>query len=408
MQGISLAAAASEDRCIDNLAALHDKFASLDEAERTENGKLQVQRNFAATLIELSNNPICVNHPLRREAIVSQAQKLLDADSRGRRTALPKLNWPYYYASGDAAKAATARRNRPLSTKECTDEIQRLTAYERQEAAPSLANKMTFARARLELFEGSCRNDARATAQISAAYEFLDSVGARTVGRPNGQNSPAVAPQEAAPKISSASVDLAECVSEVQRIQMDATRRVNAAGSANERAQIAAAYQGVPQRRLFTGSCASHPQATAYVRTADEIIAKGERTGGSTGQASDSPSPSLRAGADGAAPATETATGSNSQPAMECLSVSPTANNGWFSMKNLCSYIISVSWCYAGTRDCKHGDWGYTNTGNISAGGTRSASTFISRAERGGLVYAVCAGRDVYIQETGPKAFTCK
>lgn len=101
-------------------------------------------------------------------------------------------------------------------------------------------------------------------------------------------------------------------------------------------------------------------------------------------------------------------TGSRSQPVMQCVLVTPTEGNGWFSMKNTCNYMITVSWCYAGTSDCRNGDWGFTNTGNISAGGTRSASTFTGRAERKGLAYAACSGRDVYIQETGPKMFDCK
>lgn len=101
-------------------------------------------------------------------------------------------------------------------------------------------------------------------------------------------------------------------------------------------------------------------------------------------------------------------TGSGSHPAMQCVSVTPTGDNGWFAMRNNCNYIITVGWCYAGTSDCKNGNWGYTNTGNIAPGGTRPASTFTSRAERKGLIFAACSGRDAYIQESGPKLFTCK
>jgi len=98
---------------------------------------------------------------------------------------------------------------------------------------------------------------------------------------------------------------------------------------------------------------------------------------------------------------------SESQPAMNCVKILK-PSTGWFQMKNDCTFDISVSWCYVGTSDCKNGTWGYTNTGNIAAGGIREASTFIGRAERTGLAFSACSGRDVHINETGPKTFICK
>jgi hypothetical protein len=97
-----------------------------------------------------------------------------------------------------------------------------------------------------------------------------------------------------------------------------------------------------------------------------------------------------------------------SAPAMQCVSVVRPSSGGWAEMHNRCSHAITVSWCYTETSDCKRGTWGYTNTGNIAAGGVRKASTFISQAGRHGLAFAACTGRDVSIQETGPNTFVCK
>jgi hypothetical protein len=98
---------------------------------------------------------------------------------------------------------------------------------------------------------------------------------------------------------------------------------------------------------------------------------------------------------------------SNSESAMQCIQITR-PNSGWAQIHNRCSYIISVSWCYSGTTDCRNGTWGFTSTGNIAAGGVISASTFISQSAKYGLAYGACTGRDVSIQETGPKVFNCK
>jgi hypothetical protein len=97
-----------------------------------------------------------------------------------------------------------------------------------------------------------------------------------------------------------------------------------------------------------------------------------------------------------------------SEPAMQCVYIAQAASGGWAEMQNRCPHPITVSWCYTGTSDCKRGTWGYTNIGNIPAGGVRQASTFVGRADRQGLAYAACSGRDANIQETGPKTFVCK
>lgn len=150
------------------------------------------------------------------------------------------------------------------------------------------------------------------------------------------------------------------------------------------------------------------PQAQSNVRPATPPTSR-PTVGSERSSASTTPSPTASANqrqSNGVA--TQTTSASNTQPAMHCLSVTATPNNGWFLMKNTCNYVISVSWCYAGTSDCKNGDWGFTSSANILAGGTKDATTFKSRTERRGLSYAVCSGRDAYVQETGPKAFTCK
>ncbi len=97
------------------------------------------------------------------------------------------------------------------------------------------------------------------------------------------------------------------------------------------------------------------------------------------------------------------------EPAMQCLQISRPGSSNWAQMTNICAHTISVSWCYAGNGgDCRNGTWGYSNTGNIAAGGTRPAGTLVSGAGQYGLAYAACKGRDVIIQETGPKTFVCQ
>jgi hypothetical protein len=103
-----------------------------------------------------------------------------------------------------------------------------------------------------------------------------------------------------------------------------------------------------------------------------------------------------------------TATGPNGESAMNCISITRPSADGWAQMHNACPYIVSVSWCYTGTSDCKHATWGYTNTGNVAAGGVRLASTFVSRAGQYGLAFAACKGRDVLIQEADQKTSYCK
>jgi hypothetical protein len=103
-----------------------------------------------------------------------------------------------------------------------------------------------------------------------------------------------------------------------------------------------------------------------------------------------------------------TVAGTNSESAMQCVSISRPTPDGWARIRNVCTKVITVRWCYTESTDCKNGTWGYTNAANISAGGAISASTFIGQAGKHGLAYAACTGRDVNIQETGPKTFICK
>lgn len=99
---------------------------------------------------------------------------------------------------------------------------------------------------------------------------------------------------------------------------------------------------------------------------------------------------------------------SASQPAVQCISVTRPPGRNWALMRNNCSYYVTVDWCYAGAGgDCKNGDWGGGNLGNIAPNSNREASTFSSGVGKNGLYFVACSGRDSTIKVTGPKTFLC-
>jgi hypothetical protein len=94
--------------------------------------------------------------------------------------------------------------------------------------------------------------------------------------------------------------------------------------------------------------------------------------------------------------------------AMGCVKATRPAGKQWAELYNSCSFPITVSWCYAGTSDCRNGTWGTTSTGNIQAGSSRSASTFISQAGRYTVFYIACQGANTSAIETSATNYYCK
>jgi hypothetical protein len=94
--------------------------------------------------------------------------------------------------------------------------------------------------------------------------------------------------------------------------------------------------------------------------------------------------------------------------AMGCVKATRPAGKQWAELYNTCSFPIEVSWCYAGTSDCKNGTWGTTSSGTIRPGGSRSATTFISQAGRYTVFYIACQGANTSAIETSATNYYCK
>lgn len=80
--------------------------------------------------------------------------------------------------------------------------------------------------------------------------------------------------------------------------------------------------------------------------------------------------------------------------------------NGGRSFKNNCTYDIEIAWCYVG-KDCRNGDWGYTNTWSFPAGSVRTASTFSSDIASSMLKFSACKGANSTITETNARQHMC-
>jgi hypothetical protein len=94
--------------------------------------------------------------------------------------------------------------------------------------------------------------------------------------------------------------------------------------------------------------------------------------------------------------------------AMGCVKATRPAGKQWAELYNTCSFPIEVSWCYAGTSDCKNGTWGTTSSGTIRPGASRSATTFISQAGRYTVFYIACQGANTSAVETSATNYYCK
>lgn len=94
--------------------------------------------------------------------------------------------------------------------------------------------------------------------------------------------------------------------------------------------------------------------------------------------------------------------------AMGCVKATRPTGKQWAELYNTCSFPIEVSWCYAGTSDCKNGTWGTTSSGTIRPGGSRSATTFISQAGRYTVFYIACQGANTSAIETSATNYYCK
>ena len=94
--------------------------------------------------------------------------------------------------------------------------------------------------------------------------------------------------------------------------------------------------------------------------------------------------------------------------ALGCVKATRPTGKQWAELYNTCSFPIEVSWCYAGTSDCKNGTWGTTSSGTIRPGGSRSATTFISQAGRYTVFYIACQGANTSAIETSATNYYCK
>ncbi len=92
------------------------------------------------------------------------------------------------------------------------------------------------------------------------------------------------------------------------------------------------------------------------------------------------------------------------EDATPCISVIDV--NGARSFKNNCGFAIEIAWCYVG-KDCRHGDWGYTNTWTFGPGFVRSASTFSSDVQSSTLKFGACKGANTRLEELDARQHNC-
>jgi hypothetical protein len=139
------------------------------------------------------------------------------------------------------------------------------------------------------------------------------------------------------------------CRTEIGRIHEEVARQMRSARNAQEADRIAVAVQAVPQKNLFEGPCRDHPQAAAYIRTANTIIANAHRNSGagggpaSQGTAGGVPTPT-QAGA--ATPGRSAKRGHVPEAiAHQCLQVQPQGG-----VRNSCGFAVEYSYCVLNPR----------------------------------------------------------
>jgi hypothetical protein len=146
----------------------------------------------------------------------------------------------------------------------------------------------------------------------------------------------------------------ADCQAEIVKIHTESARQGALARTPLETAQAQYQYQAVPQKQLFEGRCSGHPQASAYVATANRLIADSERIIGVQGAAGTPPNRS-----DG-----------------DCVQPLPGGD-----FRNKCSFEITVTYCGLepwgnSSLDC--------NKRQIGMLGLRPGGTVQTRDSRGG------------------------
>ena len=190
--------------------------------------------------------------------------------------------------------------------------------------------------------------------------------------------------------------------------ELDKTMTAQKSGASSTASSSSNAYStpsSASNTSTNTGAATTRPVTTPY--SAPTTSYGAQPSGGGSASSSTSSS-SYGASSSNNSNASSTRPVQTVPTAMGCVKATRPAGKQWAELYNTCSFPIEVSWCYAGTSDCKNGTWGTTSTGTIRPGGSRSASTFISQAGRYTVFYIACQGANTSAIETSATNYYCK
>lgn len=159
------------------------------------------------------------------------------------------------------------------------------------------------------------------------------------------------------PKSAAAPPKNADCLTAITRIHEEAGTRISSARTPTESAHIQLVVQAIPQKQLFEGRCSSHPQAAAYVASANRLIAETERTLGTSATAAADHDRSKIIAADG-------------RSAKDCVELKTLSRgdssigSGGRVLANNCGETVEIYWCYVDTECSRE----FGNQWSIGAG----------------------------------------
>lgn len=203
-------------------------------------------------------------------------------------------------------------------------------------------------------------------------------------------------------------LELEQAASFMKELEKSVVAQKGGASSSSNNNAATSAYTSRPSSSNSPTTTTTRAITTPYTAPTTVYSAQPNNTNSASNT---SPSSSYGAGSSNSS---SSSSNSGSRPvqavpsAMGCVKVVRPTGKNWAEIYNTCSFAIEVNWCYAGTRDCKHGSWGATSMGTIRAGGNRSAGTFLSDAARYSLHYTACQGANTSAVETSPTTFYCR